>query len=103
MVKSVKGLPAFLKAQLSSKRKELVRKQYPLWVANAKSTWGDDLVGSMEVTHHFIKYLARKDSGFKGVQLEPLRVNQAGTGFIYDYVRKHLGRHDEKPAPSTPA
>ena len=102
MVKSVKGLPAFLKAQLSSKRKELVRKQYPLWVANAKATFGEELVGSMEVTHHFMKYMARKDSGFKGVKLEVLRVNQPGTSFIHDYVRKHLGKHDEKPATPTP-
>ena len=103
MVKSIKGLPSFLKAELSSKRKDLVRKQYPLWLANAKKWYGDDLVGSMEVTHHFMQYMARKDTAFKGVKLEPLRVNQPGTGFIYDYVRKHLGRHDEKPASPSPA
>ena len=95
MGKSVKGLPSFLKEKLSAKRIDLVRKQYPLWVANAKNTYGEDIVGSIEMTHHFMKYLVRKDKAFKGVDLYQLRTQQPGTGFIYDYVRKHLGKHDE--------
>ena len=75
MVKSVKGLPSFLQVKLSNKRMELVRKQYPLWVANAKNTFGEELVGSMEVAHHFMKYLARKDKAFKGVDLYLLRTS----------------------------
>ena len=54
MGKSMKGLPSFLKDKLSTKKMELVRKQYPLWLPNAKKWYGDDLVGSMEVTHHFM-------------------------------------------------
>ena len=51
----------------------------------------------MEHAHHFMKHLAKKDKAFKGIKLGALRTTQIGSGQIYDYVRKHLGKHDEKP------
>ena len=51
----------------------------------------------MEHAYHFMKYLAKKDKAFKGIDLHALRTSQPGSGQIYDYVRKHLGKHDEKP------
>ena len=75
----------------------LVRAQYLIWLPLAKAKFGEELTGTMEHAHHFMKHLAKKDKAFKGIKLHALRTTQIGSGQIYDYVRKHLGKHDEKP------
>ena len=76
----------------------LVRKEYAVWLPLAKAKFGEELTGTMEHAHHFMKHLAKKDKAFRNIKFESLRTEHRGTCQIYDYVRKHLGRHDEKPA-----
>ena len=97
MVKSIPNTPSFLLDRLGPKRIALVREQYPKWLPSAMSKFGKDLTGNMEHAHHFMKHLAKKDKAFKGIKLGALWTTQIGSGQIYDYVRKHLGKHDEKP------
>ena len=69
MARSKKDPPRFLTKQLSPKKAELVRKEFPRWVPKAKATYGDQLSGDVECLLHFLDHLGRKDKDFKGLVL----------------------------------
>ena len=101
MPKRTPTTPAFLKKKLERQKFSLVREQFPRWVKSSEDTPGEKPEMSMELLYDFIDHLGFHDAQFRNLKPEVIKTTHAGTNQIYDYIRKHLGRHDERKV-STP-
>ena len=102
MGKQQRDTPKFLKSQLSDERKSKVRKEWPLWLAKEKARQGKQPEMSHELLVDFIGHLGVDDRDYRNIASKAIKTSHKGTLFIYDYMRKHLGPMDEKPATPTP-
>ena len=91
--------PAFLKRKLDLKTMALVREQFPHWVKSSQDQLGEKPRMSPEILRDYIDHLGFHDSQFRNIASEAVKTTHAGTGQIYDYLRKHLGKHDERSVP----
>ena len=97
MVKYRKGTPKFLQDKLDYKKWALIRQEYPKWLTKKRGKHGRDPEFSKVLVHDFVAHLGTVDRDFKKVNpATMLKSQDKGTLAIYDYVRKHLGQHDEK-------
>ena len=56
-----------------------------------------DPLMSMELLHDFVDHMGFKDKDFRDISADALKTTHAGTMQIYDYMRKRIGKLDEKP------
>ena len=103
MGKKQRDTPNFLKSQLSDDRKSMVRKEWPRWLTKEKARLGRLPEMNHELLVQFIAHLGNDDKNFRNIASKAIKTTHKGTLFIYDYMRKHLGPMDEKPATPTPA
>ena len=92
--------PAFLKKKLDRKTMSFVRDQFSGWVKSTEDQLGEQPRMSMELLADFIDHMGFKDRHFQNIELAKLRTTDSGTFQIYDFMRKHLGRHDEVRVPT---
>ena len=96
MPKSSPHTPAFLKGRLDPDKMDLVRDCFPKWFEKAKDQLGAEPKFSIDAVHEFVQYLGKKDRKFKGIHRDALITTHTGTYKIYDYMRKRMGKPDEK-------
>ena len=99
MPKRRPNTPEFLKKRLDRKIMGLVRDQFPDWVKSSQEQLGEKPRMSPEILRDFIDHLGFHDGQFRNIAPEAVKTTHAGTGQIYDYLRKHLGKHDERSVP----
>ena len=102
MGKKLRDTPKFLKSQLSEERKSAVRSEWPRWLAKERARLGRQPEMSHELLVDFIDHLGIDDKEYRNIASKAIKTSHKGTLFIYDYMRKHLGPIDEKPATPTP-
>ena len=90
----------FLMAELSSSKKELIRQEFPKWYAALKKENGDDVDMSPELLADFVDHLGYKHRDFRDIPDAMLSTRLIGTRHIYDYIKKRVGRVDEKVLPN---
>ena len=96
MPKRRPNTPEFLKRRLDRKIMSLVREQYPDWVKSSESHLGEKPRMSLEILRDFIDHLGFHEGQFRNIAAEAVKTTHTGTAQIYDYLRKHLGKHDER-------
>ena len=94
-----KNKGAFLASELSATKWALVRKEFPAWHEAFKKKFGDEEEMGSDLLADFIERLGRKDPGFDEVPEEMLKTKYIGTRQIYDYMRKRVGKVDERAPP----
>ena len=92
--------PEFLKRRLDRKLMGLVREQYPGWVKQSEDQLGEKPRMSLEILRDFIDHLGFHDGKFRNIAPDGVKTTHTGTAQIYDYLRKHLGKHDERRVPT---
>ena len=94
--------PTFLLRKLEDRKMKLVRGQFPVWLEQMKEELGHEPYMSMEVLGDFLDHLGFKDKQFRSIDVDTLKTTQKGTLQVYDYMRKRIGKLDEKPATPVP-
>ena len=92
--------PEFLKKRLDRKAMGLVRDQFPDWVKSSQDQLGEKPRMSLEILRDFIDHLGFHDGQFRNIAPDAVRTTHVGTYQIYDFLRKHLGKHDEQSVPT---
>ena len=64
-----------------------------------KKEYGDDEEMGSDLLDDFFDHLGFKDSAFQNVPAEMHKTKYIGTRQIYDYMRKRVGKVDEKAPP----
>ena len=92
--KKNKGL--FLASELSPTKLALVRREFPVWHDAFKKKFGPDENMGSDLLDDFIDHLGFKDLMFRNVPDEMLNTKNLGTRQIYDFMRKRIGKVDER-------
>ena len=102
MPKRRPNTPAFLKQRLDRKTKTmgLVRDQFSGWAKSTENQLGEKPRMSLEILRDFIDHLGFHDGQFRNIAPDAVKTTHQGTAQIYDYLRKHLGKHDERRVPT---
>ena len=74
----------------------LVRNAWPNWIQRTSVEQGEPQQMSMDLLQDFVQHLKSRSSKFRGVNLYELKSSQPGTGQLYDYMRKRVGKHDQQ-------
>ena len=96
MPKYKRSPPKFLQAKLRSQKMDLVRRSFHPWLKTTQDQHGAQPPMSMELLHDFVDHMGFKDKDFRDISADALKTTHAGTMQIYDYMRKRIGKLDEK-------
>ena len=91
-----KAPPSFLTKKLDSQKMTLIRKEFPVWLKQIKEVAGYDPQMTFEYLVDFIDHLGFKSKVFQGIDQDALSTSDKGTLSIYDFMRKKMGKPDEK-------
>ena len=91
-----KNKGAFLASELSPTKWALVRREFPAWHDAFKKKFGPDENMGTDLLDDFVDHLGYKDHMFRNVPAEMLNIKNIGTRQIYDYMRKRVGKVDER-------
>ena len=88
----------FLESKLSDAKYDLVRREFPDWLEGIKASDGEVEMG-VDLLKDYADHLGYKDPDFRGVPESMLSTTYAGSRQIYEYIRKRVGKLDEKQTP----
>ena len=91
-----KNKGAFLASELSPTKWALVRKEFPVWHEAFKKKFGDEEDMGSDLLDDFIDHLGFKDAAFRNIPADMLNIRNLGSRQIYDYMRKRVGKVDER-------
>ena len=91
-----KNKGAFLASELSPTKWALVRKEFPVWHEAFKKKFGDEEDMGSDLLDDFVDHLGFKDAAFRNIPTDMLNIRNLGSRQIYDYMRKRVGKVDER-------
>ena len=89
----------FLESKLSDAKYDLVRREFPPWYEVIKKEDGGDTCMSPALLADFADHLGYHDKDFQSLPDSKLSTTYKGARQIYEYLRKRMGKPDERSTP----